>query len=328
MSEETADHGIEDHTSGPARLPRFGVVAAGAVSLLLAASLVLIAPIGLFVAPLGLAPVAQWAGAGRRTIQVWGWVVAALLVLSVAGVSLLGAPAWSYLVAYCVVVVLPAASLEIWRDTRCSEGRWVAVTTLVGVSSGVVAVWSAARPTTPMAAMTDVFRRAALVMQEAYSTMGVSTGELELALDTVEPLVPWTSLGLVVGYLVLVLFWVRPRLPALGFTLPVAPFEEYRGEEWLAAGFAATGLGALALSGTPRWVAVNLLIAILILYFVQGLAMIRAHLVRWIGRGWLVRWGVAFLSLQGPLPLLVTALGIADGFFPLRPRIGDDGGNQ
>ena len=110
MSEETADHRIEDHTGGPARLPRFGVVAAGAVSLLLAASLVLIAPIGLFVAPLGLAPVAQWVGAGRRSIQVWGWVVAALLVLSLTGVSLLGAPAWTYLVAYCVVVALPAAA--------------------------------------------------------------------------------------------------------------------------------------------------------------------------------------------------------------------------
>ena len=110
--------------------------------------------------------------------------------------------------------------------------------------------------------------------------------------------------------------------------MPVEPFELYRGDEWLAAGFAVGGLGTVFLEGTPRWLAVNLLIAVLMLYFVQGLAMIRAHLARWVGRGWLVRWGVALLCLQGPLPLVVAALGIADGFFPLRPRIGDDGGTQ
>jgi hypothetical protein len=65
---------------------------------------------------------------------------------------------------------------------------------------------------------------------------------------------------------------------------------------------------------------------VLILYFVQGLAIIRAHLARWIGRGWLVRWGVVLLCLQGPIPVLVTALGVADNFHPLRPRVDDDGG--
>jgi hypothetical protein len=108
----------------------------------------------------------------------------------------------------------------------------------------------------------------------------------------------------------------------------VAAFEEYRNDDWLAAGFALAGLGTLFLAGTPRWIAVNVLIAVLILYFVQGLAMIRAHLARWLGKGWLVRWGVALLCLQGPLPLVVAALGIADGFFELRPRTGDDGGKN
>ena len=71
-----------------------------------------------------------------------------------------------------------------------------------------------------------------------------------------------------------------------------------------------------------------LLVTVLILYFVQGLAMIRAHLARWFGRGWLVRWGVVLLCLQIPIPLLVAALGVADSFHPLRPQVDDDGGTK
>jgi hypothetical protein len=121
---------------------------------------------------------------------------------------------------------------------------------------------------------------------------------------------------------------IRPRLPVLGFGLTVEPFERFRVDDWLAAGFAVSGIGTVLLRGTARWVAVNLLIAVLVLYFVQGLAMIRAHVARWIGRGWLVRWGVALLCLQGPLPLMVAALGIADGFYSLRPRPSDNGGDR
>ena len=71
--------------------------------------------------------------------------------------------------------------------------------------------------------------------------------------------------------------------------------------------------------------AINILGAALILYFVQGLAIIRAHLVRFVGRGWLVRWGVALICLQvPPLPVLVVALGIVDSFHSLRPRPPED----
>ena len=77
-----------------------------------------------------------------------------------------------------------------------------------------------------------------------------------------------------------------------------------------------------------QWVALNLLITVLLLYFVQGLAMIRAHLARWVGRGWFVRWGVALMCIYPPMPILVATLGVADSFFSLRPAVTDDGGNS
>jgi hypothetical protein len=324
-SEELGNDGFDRPT---VRLPRFGVVASGALSLLLVSSLLLLFPLGLLIAPLGLVPVAQQVVAGRPGFAVWGWVVALLAALAVAGVTLIGVHAGILLAAYCLVVVLPVASIEVWRVIRWNEGRWVVVTTLVTSVVCLVVVSALTWPRQPVEALTEWWYEAAATAEQSYKDMGVSSGQLELALDAVATIVPWLLPSIPVVYLVVILFWIRPRLPMLGFPHHIEPFERFQLEEWLPAGFAVAGLGSLLLAGTPRWVAVNLLIAVLMLYFVQGLAIIRAHLARWVGRGWLVRWGVALLCLQGPLPLVVSALGIADGFYSLRPRTGDDGGEQ
>jgi hypothetical protein len=324
----TDDARPEEKSRLAIRLPRLGLAASIAASLLLTSSLVVVTPIGLLIAPLALVPVAQWVAADpRRAALGWGSVSAALAALSVAGLSLLSSPAWGYLVAYVLVVGLPAASLAVWRRSSWSEGRWAAVTTLVATAACLAALVLAASPRPPVDALAGWFGEAATRVEASYREVGVPTGELELAFDTVGPAVPWVAPSLPIAYLIVVLFWIRPRLPMLGFPMGIEPFERYRGDEWLPLGFAVFGIGTLVLAGTPRWLATNLLIAVLMLYFVQGLAMIRAHVARWVGRGWLVRWAVVLLCVQGPLPLVVAAIGIADGFYSLRPRATDDGGN-
>jgi hypothetical protein len=111
---------------------------------------------------------------------------------------------------------------------------------------------------------------------ELYASWGLAQGNVELALDAAERAASWVLPSVPVAYLVVVLFWIRPRLPLLGLPVPVAPFEAYRNDEWLAAFFVLAGAGTLLFDGTSRWVAINLLVTVLILYFVQGLAMIRA----------------------------------------------------
>jgi hypothetical protein len=324
---ESNDHTPVEPTTVVARLPRFGAAASGGLSLLLASSVLVLFPLGLLIAPLGLVPVVQQVAAGRRSIAAWGWVVLVLALLAVQGVDLLGLPVATYLVVYVLVIVVPTVSIELWQATGWTEGRWVAATTLAGSVLSMAAVVAMAWPTPPLEALAAWWRQAAAVAEESYRAVGVSSGQLELALDTVESVIPWIFVSVPVAYLVVLIYWIRPRLAVLGFPLPIVPFERFRAEEWLPACFAIAGTGTLLLDGTPRWVAVNLLIAVLMLYFVQGLAIIRAHLARWVGRGWLVRWGVALLCLQGPLPLVVAALGIADGFYSLRPRVSDNGGD-
>ena len=305
------------------RIPRLGAAASGLVSVLLVGGLFVIPFFGLLIAPMGALPVIHFQSSGAAGYRAWGPVVALLLVASGAGGAGIAIPLLS---AYLLLVVLPAATVEAWMRWRWSEGRWIAVATLIGVTACLAATAMVARPKAPMEAVSGWLRAASDDAGELYAAWGLAEGEVALALDAAERVASWVLPSLPVAYLVVALFWLRPRLALLGLGVDVGAFEDYRNDEWLAAVFAVAGIGTLVLGGTARWVAVNLLIAALILYFVQGLAIIRAHLARWFGRGWLVRWGVVLLCLQGPLPLLVAVLGVADSFHPLRPRADDDGG--
>jgi hypothetical protein len=307
----------------PPRIPRLGAAASGLVALLLVGALFAIPLLGLLIAPLALLPVAHYQAGGSSGVRAWGPVVGLLAVATAAGIAGIALP---LLAAYLLIVVLPAVSIEAWARWGWSEGRWAGVAALSTVVLALAVIAGIAAPLTPMAAVSGWLREAAAGAAQMYAAWGLAEGDVELALDAAERTASWVLPSIPVAYLVTVLFWVRPRLALLGYPMASGAFEDYRNDEWLAAAFAVAGIGTLALQGTARWVALNLLVVVLILYFVQGLAIIRAHLARWIGRGWLVRWGVVLLSLQVPMPLFVAALGVADSFHPLRPRADDDGG--
>ncbi len=302
--------------------PGFGAFGSGLLSVLFVAGLVLLPVVGLVVAPLGLIPVAQYQAARGPAVRAWGWAAAALAVaLSLAP----SAPLTVVLGAYLLLVVIPSLGLTLWARSGWSEGRWAALTTAAGALYALLAVAALVAPAGPVEG-TALALRQALTEVEAQSPLaGLPRADVDLWLDRFEQALSWLLPSVLVAYLVAVLFWVRPRLPVLGFRLAAGPFERYASEEWLPAAFAVAGAATLLLRGTPRWVAANLLAAVLILYFVHGLAIIRAHLARWLGRGWLVRWGVGLLSLQLPLPLFVAALGLVDSFFALRPPANDNG---
>jgi hypothetical protein len=306
---------------GPPRRRRLGVVASAAFSLLLVASLYVLFPIGALIAPLGMIPVLHAQAGGRHGVFVWGPVVGLLMVAGVAG---FGAVALPVLAAYMLVVVVPSAGIDLWPRAKWTEGRWAAVSVVAGLVLSLAAFAGAAWPQAPQAAALDWLRTG--VEQSLEQTPEALAGVGEVQLDLMERVGSWILPSLPVAYLVAVLFWIRPRLPLLGFRLPVGPFEAYRSDEWLPAAFAAAGGATLLLDGTPRWVALNALVAVLALYFVHGLAIIRAHLARFVGRRWFVRWGVTLLCLWGPLPPIVSMLGLTDSFWDLRRRAEDDGG--
>ncbi len=323
MNDPHVEPGSE--TQEPVRPPSLGPVASGLLSLFLAGSFVLLGPIGLIVAPLAVIPILKFEAERGHSVLVWGPVVVILAAVASAGG---GVVALGVLLAYLFVAVLPTISVIGWCRSGWSEGRWAAVTVMVFALVLVMAGVVATLPQGPVDSVAQWARSATEDAGELYTSMGLSRGEVQRAMDQAQWFVAWTLPSMLVFYLVAILFWIRPRLPLLGLDVPAGSFEDYRSEEWLPLAFALTGLGAVALHGTPRWVALNLLLPVLALYFVHGLAIIRAHLARWIGRGWLVRWGVAILALQMPLPAVVALLGLVDAFRPLRTQQNEDGGTE
>jgi len=299
----------------------FGALGSGAISLLLFASLFVLPVIGVFVAPLGLIPLLQYAARHPSGVAAWGWVVVALGVVAVASGTTM---AVLFFVGYVTMIGLPSMVIEQRRRSGWSDGRWLLVTVLGGLALVLLTVAGLAWPRSPMVATSGWLSSMGTQALDFYKKIGVSTTRIQLALDASERNLTWVLPAVPVAYLSAVLFWIRSRLPLLGFGWEPVPFEEYRNDEWLAVGFVLGGLGTLFTGGTLRWIAVNLLAGALILYFIQGLAMIRAHLVRFVGRGWFVRWGVALLCLQVPFPAFVAALGIMDSFHSLRPKRSDD----
>lgn len=323
MNDPHVEPGSE--TQGTDRPPSLGPVASGFVSLFLAGSFVLLGPIALMVAPLAVIPILRFEADRGGSILVWGPVAVLLAAVASAGGGMV---ALVVLAAYLIVAVLPTVSIIGWRGSGCSEGRWAAVTVMAFALLLVTASVVATLPHGPVEVVAQWTRAAAQDAGDLYTSMGLSRGEIQLAMDQAQWFVAWTLPSIVVFYFVAVLFWVRPRLALLGLDVPVGAFEDYRSDEWLPLAFAVTGLGAVGLDGTLRWVALNLLLPVLALYFVHGLAIIRAHLARWIGRGWFARWGVAILALQMPFPAVVAMLGLVDAFRPLRPQLNEDGGME
>lgn len=322
----TEQHPLGDQRAPvpPAPVPRLGPLAAGAFSLLMVGSVYALPLAGLVIAPLGLVPVLHRDALGTSRAPVWLLVVLLLAVCTAFQVTF----ALELLAMYLLLIAVPAGSVWLWRRFGWPEGRWAAITVIGSAAVILIITAVAVAPEKPVDGTRVAIREWAVQLQEVAPEASDSNGNLELALDTTEKHGSWIMPSLPVAYLVLVLFWIRPRLLMLGFRLPIAPFELYRSEEWLPAAFAVTGAATVLLHGSGRWVALNLLLAVLLLYFVHGLAIIRAHLVRFVGRGWLVRWGIALFCLVQPMPVLVALLGVTDSFFPLRPRLEDDGGSK
>jgi hypothetical protein len=310
------------HRTGEVLPFRPGILTAGVLSLLLYFSLLGLPLLGVLVAPMSAVPVLSVRGGSRAMTVAWGWPALALALLAGADRSGTGL---MLLAGYMMLVVLPSVSVSWWSRAGWSEGRWVAVTTGVGLVTilGLVLALSQGHPVEATRAWVH---QAAGQAEAMYTSLGMSRGEVGLMMDRAESWLSWILPGLVTGYLVLTLFWLRPRLGLLGLPVQTGPFEAYRNDEWVSAAFALAGAGTLLLRDTPRWVAVNLLVAVLILCFVQGLAMIRSHVVRFVGRGLLVRWGLGLICLQIPLAFVVMALGMIDSFHSLRPAPASENG--
>jgi len=293
---------------------------AGLFSLLVFASLVVLPFVGVFLALLAPLPLVHVAATGRPTFLAWGWVAVVLV-----GAVLLWHQAWLVAVAsgYLLVAVWPAVSVETWLRRQWSTGRWAALVALVALAIASGVTLAVFHPAAPSAAIADVLARGNST--DLMKRLGEAAGGEEILAQAIRIgayLVP----SVVALYVLWVAFWLRPRLPLLGLPRGSEPIDEYTSEEWLPVGFALGGLGWVFAPEPGKWLAANLLVTVLGLYFVHGLAIIFYHLGRRFGGNRWVRLGVVVFALQVPIALFVSALGLTDSFFRLRRGGTDDGG--
>ena len=297
---------------------------AGLFSLLVFASLPLLPILGVFLALLAPLPLVHVVAGGRTSFLAWGWVAIGL----VSAVFLFRAP---WLVALCVgyllVAVWPAVSVETWLRRQWSTGRWTAIVALVAMGVVAAVVTGMFWPTLPGEGLIQLFTRMMAGASELVKALGESAGGEELmarAMRTVAYLTP----ALAAMYVLTGALWLRPRLPLLGLPRGSEPFPLYTSEEWLPVGFVVGGLGWVFAAEPYKWLAANLLVTVLGLYFVHGLAIILFYLGRRFGMNRWVRLGVVVLALQIPVALVFSALGLADTFFGLRRGGAYDGGRE
>lgn len=116
-----------------------------------------------------------------------------------------------------------------------------------------------------------------------------------------------------------VVFALVPRLSGRPDDPLVAPFrfEEFRNPFVLVFGFVLGGVGTALGHGIGRFLATNLLLAVLLLCFLQGFSVVYAFLTR-IPVGRWFRVLVYILMIQFPMTLAVAGIGLFDGFFEFR----------
>jgi len=308
----------------PPSLRLFGPGMAGLFSLLVFASLPLLPILGVFLALLAPLPLVHVVAGGRTSFVAWGWVAVGL----VSAVFLFRAP---WLVALCVgyllVAVWPAVSVETWLRRQWSTGRWAAIVALVALGVVSVVVTAALWPTMPGEGLIQLFARLMAGASELVKALGEGVGGEELMARAMQ-VVAYLTPSMAAMYVLSGALWLRPRLPLLGLPRGSEPFPLYTSEEWLPVGFVVGGLGWVFAPEPYKWLAANLLVTVLGLYFVHGLAIILFYLGRRFGMNRWVRLGVVVLALQIPVALVFSALGLADTFFGLRRGGAYDGGRE
>jgi uncharacterized protein YybS (DUF2232 family) len=313
-----------DETVNPQRRLHPGPALAGFLSFAAVASLVFVPLLGAFIAMLAAVPLVYLVAEGRPSILGWGWVSIVL-----AGAALLWGGVWvaAALLAYLLLAVLPAVSVEAWVRRPWSTGRWVAgiaAVAFVALAGFLIAIFYPASPPEEMA------RRLTAALAETVQAMGAMGGGLgadELLAQGVQ-LAAYLAPALGATYVLSAALWVRPRLPLLGLPRGEEPYALYSSEEWLPVPFAIGGLGWVFAHGLAKWLSTNLFVTVLGLYFLHGLAIIHFYLGRRFGTNRWVRLAVALFALQIPVALALSALGLTDAFVRLRRGGAYDGGSE
>ena len=294
-------------------------------------------PFGLVLAPHAAARLGRAALESKRLAG--GFLLPALTVpiALVLGALLVPDGAVVAAVLAIVLVALPALALfATARDGRRRDVVLLAVFALTGIGGLAVLLGAAvATGRDPGALLAD--RWAALVpeMLAGYRTSGWSESSVatvarlfEFGRVLIEVQLPGIVLAVAMIHAALVVYGFARGAGLAEADWSDASFSRFRTPLAAAAAFVPAGLLAAVGGAGLRRPAVDLLLPLGVLFFLRGLAIIRALLDR--GRTGLVGRALVYvLVFQMPFPLLLALSGLFDEFVDVRTRLekkkADDG---
>ena len=310
----------------------------GPASAGLSAAATLVFPVvGPILMPLSAARLARLV---RNGSEAGGFALAALTVPFAMVFGLLAGAAGPVLAPVVAVALaaLPALGLSVAaRDGRRLDLVSIVVASLVAV--GGLAVLAGVGLATGLAPGEVVARRLDVALPELVASYR-KAGLVESSLSAMESLfvaLTWMVRHQLTGLVLLgaVLYGTLLTYPAgraagvPGWKVTATSFAQYRTPLAAVVLFVAAGLGAGLGAGRARHGAIDILLPLGALFFVRGMAIIRALLDRG-GVGLLGRALAWSLVVQMPLPILVALGGLFDEFFGFRERLftrhGPEGG--
>jgi uncharacterized protein YybS (DUF2232 family) len=300
------------------------IVAAILVTLLLQGTVGLL-PVGALAAllvPLPAAYIAMRFGLPAGCLVVAGTCIAALgLISQVAAVGYLvqfGAPAllltlllrrgvsWSRAVAWSLVLLLGIGSLSLYG---------IAARQQIGVTALVESYLQGEIET-------------ALTLAKDMELPAVQAAQFEKTVrHTGDQLLRVYPAAAAVGYGLLLLTTLSGLVLAARsrYSIPGMPFDQWKVPELWIWGLILAGIGVLLADGLLAMVALNLLVVMLVLYFLQGLAIVRYFFRTRRVSPLLRTLGYVLLATLSPLPALVAGIGVFDLWIDFRkPRKAKD----
>jgi hypothetical protein len=245
--------------------------------------------------------------------------------------GLLGGGAGAILAATAALAFVALPALGLVAGTRAGRTRDELVllsAALSGIGSLAVvlalALADGVDPGAMLAGRLDLLRPELLDFYRRAGWTEETLAATGAAFDRLRDLVAWHLPGLVLAgcvlHAALLVYAFGRRSGVDEAPIPPGTFAAFRTPLAAAAAFVPAGLLAALASGLASRAAVTVLIPLGVLFFLRGMAIIRALLDR--GRvGLLIRAPVYVLAVQMPIPVLVAIGGLLDEFLDFRGRL-------
>lgn len=252
-----------------------------------------------------------------------------VVVLAAVGSYLLGGLVNSinyFLQFGLVAILLPSLLRRGWSWDRAA----LMSVAIVVLGSFLLLVGYANITGTTVSAWIDSYANAQVEQVMAlYASAEVEPEKLQELKSIVEQMADYLRYSyagaafLVTGLLTLLLLWILTAVQRTDYSIPGIAFATWKAPELLIWPLIAAGFCFAFIEGALRQVSVNLLIAILPVYFLQGMAIVTHYfnrrqvspVMRWV-------FYMMMVFLLQPISMVITSIGVFDLWIDFRkPRV-------